>query len=440
MSSGFSFEVIKDRSRIIWIVRVDATWRRLFRIRETEMKNNRTDFDSVETAIAAIRRGEMVVMTDNEDRENEGDLVIAAEKASAKAINFMATHGRGLICVSLTPERLKKLGLSPMSEKGGGDSFGTAFMQSVDARKNVTTGISAHDRAETIRVLVNPRSRKDDLISPGHTFPLAAKPGGVLRRAGHTEASSDLARLAGLKPAAVICEILRDDGAMARLPDLKRFRDRHGLKMINVADLIAWRRAREKLVEYVRTVSLPTDFGEFQLHLYRAITDGHHHLALVMGNPAACKSALVRVHSECLTGDVFGSLRCDCGSQLHAAARMIAKEGHGVLLYMRQEGRGIGLANKIHAYELQEKKGMDTIEANECLGFEADLRDYGIGAQILLDLGLKDIRLMTNNPRKIVGLQGYGLNIVKRVPIVEQPTKHNKRYLQTKKDRMGHLL
>ncbi|MEI6810161.1 MAG: bifunctional 3,4-dihydroxy-2-butanone-4-phosphate synthase/GTP cyclohydrolase II [bacterium] len=404
------------------------------------MKRKKQDFDSIETAIDAIRRGEMVVMTDNEDRENEGDLVVAAEKATAKAINFMATHGRGLICVSLTPERLKKLGLAPMSEKGGGDSFGTAFMQSVDARKNVTTGISAHDRAETIRVLVSSRSRKDDLISPGHTFPLSAKPGGVLRRAGHTEASSDLARLAGLQPAAVICEILRDDGAMARLPDLQRFRAKHGLKMINVADLIAWRRAREKLVEYVRTVSLPTDFGEFQLHLYRAVTDGQHHIALVMGNPAKRDSALVRVHSECLTGDVFGSLRCDCGSQLHAAARMIAKEGHGVLLYMRQEGRGIGLANKIHAYELQEKKGMDTIEANECLGFEADLRDYGIGAQILLDLGLKDIRLMTNNPRKIVGLQGYGLNIVKRVPIVEQPTKHNKRYLQTKKDRMGHLL
>lgn len=404
------------------------------------MHRKKTDFDSIDSAIAAFRRGEMVIVTDNEGRENEGDLVIAAEKATAKAINFMATHGRGLICVSLTADRLKKFGLAPMSERGGGDAFGTAFMQSVDARKNVTTGISAHDRAETIRVLISGKSRKGDVISPGHTFPLEAKPGGVLRRAGHTEASNDLARLAGLKPAAVICEILRADGAMARLPDLKRFKAKHKLKMICVADLIAWRRARERLVEPVRTITLPTEFGEFQLHLYRSVTDGHHHLALVMGTPAECESALVRVHSECLTGDVFGSLRCDCGSQLHAAARMIAKEGHGVLLYMRQEGRGIGLANKIHAYELQEKKGLDTVEANECLGFEADLRDYGIGAQILLDLGLKNIRLMTNNPRKIVGLQGYGLNIVKRVPIIEAPTMHNKRYLATKKAKLGHLL
>lgn len=404
------------------------------------MSRRKTDFDTIESAIAAIRRGEMVIVTDNESRENEGDLVIAAEKVTPRAINFMATHGRGLICVSLTPERLKRLGLSPMSARGGGDAFATAFMQSVDARRNVTTGISAHDRAETIRVLIDGKSRKDDLISPGHTFPLEAKPGGVLRRAGHTEASNDLARLAGLKPAAVICEILREDGKMARLPDLTRFRSTHGLKMICVAGLIAWRRARERLVEPVRTISLPTEYGEFQLHLYRAVTDGHHHLALVMGTPATRGTALVRVHSECLTGDVFGSLRCDCGSQLRAAARMIAKERHGVLLYMRQEGRGIGLVNKIHAYELQEKKGMDTVQANECLGFEADLRDYGIGAQILLDLGLKNIRLMTNNPRKIIGLQGYGLNIVKRVPIVEVPTVHNRRYLQTKKDKMGHML
>jgi len=397
-------------------------------------------FDSIESAIAAIGRGEIIIVTDNEGRENEGDLVVAAEKATSRAINFMAIHGRGLICVSLTHERLKKLGLSPMVSQGGGDAFGTAFMQSVDASKGVTTGISAHDRAETIRVLIDARSRRCDLLSPGHTFPLEAKQGGVLRRAGHTEASSDLAMLAGLKPAAVICEILRTDGKMARLPDLKRFKTRHGLKMICVSDLIAWRRARERLVEPVRTISLPTEYGEFQLHLYKDVTDGHHHLALVMGNPSRCKMPLVRVHSECLTGDVFSSLRCDCGSQLRGAAKMIASEGHGVLLYMRQEGRGIGLANKIHAYELQEKEGLDTVEANERLGFDADLRDYGIGAQILLDLGLKNIRLITNNPRKIIGLQGYGLNIAKRVPMILPASKHNRRYLQTKKNRMGHLL
>ena len=395
-------------------------------------------FRAVAEAVKTYRRGGMIVVADDAKRENEGDLICAAAKITPDKINFMARHGRGLICIALAAEQLARLGIKRAAVRGGG-KFSTAFTESVDASHGVSTGISAYDRSHTIRLLVSEKSTGDDFLSPGHVFPLEAVKGGVLRRAGHTEAAVDLARLAGLKPGGVICEIMRADGHMARLPELREFAKLHKLPLITVADLIAYRRQTERLIECERIVQLPTDFGDFELHLYRELLTDQHHLALIRGSPATQPSALVRVHSECLTGDVFGSQRCDCGLQLQAAMRAIAKEGHGVLLYMRQEGRGIGLANKIHAYALQER-GLDTVEANRQLGFEADLRDYGIGAQILGDLGLKKIRLMTNNPRKIIGLSGYGLKVTERVPLVLPRTEHNTRYLETKKKKLGHLL
>ncbi len=395
--------------------------------------------DTIEEVVSAFARGELVVVTDDERRENEGDLIMAAEKVNDEAINFMTIHGRGLICVAMDGARLRELGLTRMNRRGGGDTQGTAFMESVDAREGITTGISAHDRARTIQVLVDKNCSADAIVTPGHTFPLEACKGGVLRRAGHTEAAVDLAIVSELTPAGVICEILGEDGKMARFPELKEFAKKHGIKMTTIANIIEYRRKREKLVEFERSVELPTQFGQFKLKLYRSIMDGAEHIALVLGDPAASENALVRVHSECLTGDVFGSLRCDCGAQLHSAIQMVGKEGAGVILYMRQEGRGIGLANKIEAYELQDK-GLDTVEANEELGFDADLRDYGVGAQILVDLGLQSIRLITNNPKKIVGLKGYGLEVIERVPLVLEPTKYSAGYLRTKKEKLGHLL
>jgi 3,4-dihydroxy 2-butanone 4-phosphate synthase / GTP cyclohydrolase II len=396
-------------------------------------------FEPVDNIIRDIRNGKMVIVVDDKSRENEGDLVIAAEKTTDREINFMARFGRGLICVAMTSERLARLKIHSPRLTGKPDSLRSPFMESVDARAGITTGISAHDRARTIRILADEKTQPCDLVSPGHVFPLEASESGVLRRAGHTEAAVDLARLAGLKPAGVICEIMRDDGRMARLPDLLKFAAKHGMKITSVSDLIAFRRRREKLIELVRAVSLPTEFGLFALKLYRAIPENEHHIALVMGAPEKDKAALVRVHSECLTGDVFSSLRCDCGQQLRAALKMIAENKSGVLLYMRQEGRGIGFEKKIHAYELQEK-GLDTVEANLKLGFADDLRDYGIGAQILADLGLKKIRLITNNPRKVIGLEGYGMEITKRITVKFEANRYNKKYLRTKKTKMGHLL
>jgi 3,4-dihydroxy 2-butanone 4-phosphate synthase/GTP cyclohydrolase II len=395
-------------------------------------------FDAIEAVLADLRKGRMVIVVDDEDRENEGDLIMAADKVTPAAVNFMARYGRGLICVPTTGDRLKQLGIEQMVIQNR-DTFKTDFQVSVDAARGVSTGISAADRARTIQVLADPVAVANDLVQPGHIFPLRAKPGGVLQRAGHTEAAVDFARLAGCRPIGVICEIMNDQGEMARLPELMRFARRHKLKICSIECLIEYRRQREKLVDHVEVVKLPTDNGEFQLHLYRSRTDGQHHLALVKGEVAGKKNVLVRVHSECLTGDVFGSRRCDCGPQLHQAMRLIAEAGRGILLYMRQEGRGIGLPAKIQAYKLQEK-GFDTVEANLKLGYATDLREYGLGAQILCDLGIKTIRLLTNNPKKVVGLQGYGLEIVQQIPIRVKPNPHNEHYLKTKREKLGHLL
>jgi 3,4-dihydroxy 2-butanone 4-phosphate synthase / GTP cyclohydrolase II len=395
-------------------------------------------FSTIEEAIEDIRDGKMVVVCDAEDRENEGDLTLAAQFATPEAINFMAKHGRGLICLALTPERCDELELDLMAAKNE-SAFQTAFTVSIEAREGITTGISAHDRAHTIQVAIDPATRPHDLVQPGHIFPLKAKTGGVLERTGQTEAAVDLARLAGLNPSGVICEVMNDDGTMARVPDLIRYCERHGLRMVTVADLIAYRRRHDKLVERVVETTLPTRYGVFQVVGFRSFVDDKHHVAMVKGEIVGQEDVLVRVHSECLTGDVFHSLRCDCGQQLEDALLRIEQEGQGVLLYLAQEGRGIGLLNKLRAYRLQEA-GRDTVDANIELGLPADLRDYGIGAQILVDLGLSSIRLLTNNPKKIVGLEGYGLTVTDQIPIEHPPGEHNRDYLRAKKERLGHLL
>jgi 3,4-dihydroxy 2-butanone 4-phosphate synthase/GTP cyclohydrolase II len=397
-----------------------------------------TRFATVEEALEDIAEGKMVVVVDDEDRENEGDLVMAAEFVTADAINFMATHARGWICLALTPERCDELDLELMALKNE-TAHQTPFTVTIEAREGVTTGISAADRAHTVRVAVDPAKGPDDIIKGGHVNPLKAKPGGVLERTGHTEASVDLARLAGCVPAGLICEIMNEDGSMARVGDLQAYCFKHGLKMITIADLIAYRRRNDKLVERVVATKLPTSFGDFDVIGYRSLVDDKHHVALVKGEVRGADDVLVRVHSECLTGDVFHSLRCDCGEQLESALAMIEEEGQGVLLYLAQEGRGIGLLNKLRAYKLQEE-GLDTVDANLKLGLPADLRDYGIGAQILADLGLTTLRILTNNPKKIHGLQGYGLTVTAQLPILHTPNPHNEAYLRAKSERMGHAL
>ena len=396
-------------------------------------------FNTIDEAIDDIAKGKMVILVDDEDRENEGDLFIAAEKVTPEAINFMARHGRGLICLSLVPGRVEELELSMMTDDNT-SPFGTAFTVSIEAKKGVTTGISAADRAKTIQTAIDPKTRPEDLARPGHVFPLKARLGGVLQRAGQTEGSVDLARLAGLYPAGVICEIMNDDGTMARVPELMEFAKKHNLKIVTIKDLIKYRMSTESFVKRLATVKLPTKYGkEFTAIAYTNDIDNNVHIALVKGEIKPGDEILVRVHSQCLTGDVFGSERCDCGEQLHKAMEMVKKEGKGVILYMKQEGRGIGLINKLKAYELQDK-GLDTVEANIKLGFKPDLRDYGIGAQILVDLGVRKMRLMTNNPKKIVGLEGYGLKVVERVSIETRPTERNIIYLKTKKKKLGHML
>jgi 3,4-dihydroxy 2-butanone 4-phosphate synthase/GTP cyclohydrolase II len=396
------------------------------------------NLDGIKEAIEDIKKGEIVIVVDDEDRENEGDMIMAAEKVTPEKINFLSKYARGLICVPLPKEKIDKLDLHPMVLVNTA-KMGTRFTVSVDAQENTTTGISAHDRAETIKRLLDPETKPQDLARPGHVFPIQAAEGGVLSRAGHTEATVDLARLAGFYPAGVLCEIMDEDGRMARLPRLLEIAKRFDLKVLSIKDLIEFRRRTEKLVEKIVTVNFPTKWGIFTLHLYKSSIDEHHHLALEKGEVKGKENVLVRVHSQCLTGDVFSSLRCDCGEQLSSALTMIEKEGLGVFLYMRQEGRGIGLANKIMAYQLQDN-GKDTVEANQQLGFDADLRDYGIGAQILVDLGLSTIRLITNNPKKIIGIEGYGLKVVERVPTEVSPRPENIKYLETKRDKLGHLL